>query len=135
MCIRDSYKSEPTNNLQHEKSKPSCSMSPILKEYLNKRIVIIKIDGECLIASLNGFDKNTNLFISDVFNRIGKEFICKAQLLRGSEIALVGLIDAENDDNLAPIDKENVPMLKDTKNRVENEHVIWEKVYESKAKK
>ncbi|EHN01668.1 Lsm8p [Saccharomyces cerevisiae x Saccharomyces kudriavzevii VIN7] len=107
-------------------------MSPILKEYLNKRVVIIKVDGQCLIASLNGFDKNTNLFISDVFNRIDKEFICKAQLLRGSEIALVGLIDSENDDSLAPIDEEGVPKLKDTRNIIENEHVIWGKVYDSK---
>nr|5VSU_H Chain H, U6 snRNA-associated Sm-like protein LSm8 [Saccharomyces cerevisiae S288C] len=110
------------------------SMSATLKDYLNKRVVIIKVDGECLIASLNGFDKNTNLFITNVFNRISKEFICKAQLLRGSEIALVGLIDAENDDSLAPIDEKKVPMLKDTKNKIENEHVIWEKVYESKTK-
>lgn len=115
-----------------KKNKPPCSMSPILKEYLNKRVVIIKVDGQCLIASLNGFDKNTNLFISDVFNRIDKEFICKAQLLRGSEIALVGLIDSENDDSLAPIDEEGVPKLKDTRNIIENEHVIWGKVYDSK---
>lgn len=101
---------------------------------MNKRVVIIKVDGECLIASLNGFDKNTNLFITDVFNRINKEFICKAQLLRGSEIALVGLIEAESDDSLAPIDEEKVPVLKDTKNRIEHEHVVWEKVYESKTK-
>ncbi|CAI4548212.1 AMM_1a_G0029420.mRNA.1.CDS.1 [Saccharomyces cerevisiae] len=118
----------------YKKNTLSCTMSATLKDYLNKRVVIIKVDGECLIASLNGFDKNTNLFITNVFNRISKEFICKAQLLRGSEIALVGLIDAENDDSLAPIDEKKVPMLKDTKNKIENEHVIWEKVYESKTK-
>ena len=118
----------------YKKNTLSCTMSATLKDYLNKRVVIIKVDGECLIASLNGFDKNTNLFITNVFNRISKEFICKAQLLRGSEIALVGLIDAENDDSLAPIDEKKVPMLKDTKNKIENEHVIWEKVSESKTK-
>ena len=123
-----------TSHSQYKKNTLSRTMSPTLKEYLNKRVVIIKVDGECLIANLNGFDKNTNLFITDVFNRINKEFICKAQLLRGSEIALVGLIDTESDDSLAPIDEEKVPMLKDTKNRIENEHVIWEKVYESKTK-
>nr|4M78_A Chain A, U6 snRNA-associated Sm-like protein LSm8 [Saccharomyces cerevisiae S288C]4M78_H Chain H, U6 snRNA-associated Sm-like protein LSm8 [Saccharomyces cerevisiae S288C]4M7A_A Chain A, U6 snRNA-associated Sm-like protein LSm8 [Saccharomyces cerevisiae S288C]4M7A_H Chain H, U6 snRNA-associated Sm-like protein LSm8 [Saccharomyces cerevisiae S288C]4M7D_A Chain A, U6 snRNA-associated Sm-like protein LSm8 [Saccharomyces cerevisiae S288C]4M7D_H Chain H, U6 snRNA-associated Sm-like protein LSm8 len=96
-------------------------MSATLKDYLNKRVVIILVDGESLIASLNGFDKNTNLFLTNVFNRISKEFISKAQLLRGSEIALVGLIDAENDDSLAPIDEKKVPMLKDTKNKIENE--------------
>ncbi|QID80479.1 U4/U6-U5 snRNP complex subunit lsm8 [Saccharomyces pastorianus] len=109
-------------------------MSPILKEYLNKRVVIIKTDGQCLIASLDGFDKNTNLFISNVFNRINKEFVCKAQILRGSEIALIGLLDIEDDDSLAPIDEAKIPMIKDTKNIIENEHIVWEKVYESKTK-
>ncbi|CAI4044232.1 hypothetical protein N7582_003174 [Saccharomyces uvarum] len=109
-------------------------MSPILKEYLNKRVVIIRTDGQCLIASLDGFDKNTNLFISNVFHRINKEFVCKAQILRGSEIALIGLLDIENDDGLASIDEAKIPMIKDTKNIIENEHIIWEKVYESKTK-
>ncbi|EDO17926.1 hypothetical protein Kpol_1010p42 [Vanderwaltozyma polyspora DSM 70294] len=103
-------------------------MSPLLKDYLNKKIVIITTEGRCLLATLEGFDKNTNLVLSQVHDRFGSSGVVQAvQLLRGSEVVSCGLLD-DGYDEADDLSNESVTPLKDTKNRIEDEYAIWEKI-------
>lgn len=110
-------------------------MSPLLKEYLYKKVVLVTTSGECLIATLEGFDKSTNLIVSKVYERFMGEdnILSEVQLLRGSEIVLCGLYE--------PSDVEKAResrfaldglRINDTKNRITDEHIIWTKVAEHK---
>ena len=109
-------------------------MSPLLKEYLSRRVVLITTSGECYIATLEGFDRNTNLIVSDVCDRFDKSrrVLSSVQLFRGSEVVACGLYEPDKDTD--PLEKEEeeairVHPLKDTKNIIENEHIIWTKVF------
>lgn len=112
-------------------------MSPLLKEYLNKKVVIITVEGQCFTANLEGFDKNTNLMLSNVRDRFNHELITSVQLLRGSEVVVCGLLE-EIEEGKKDVEDSGViiPMvkLKDTKNRILNEHLIWEQVWKQKRK-
>ncbi|GCE98609.1 hypothetical protein ZYGM_004612 [Zygosaccharomyces mellis] len=99
-------------------------MSPLLKDCLHKQVLVITTSGECILATLEGFDKNTNIIISDVVDRCTLRPTAMAQAVRGSEIVAIGPIDG--------VPTDTVSLLKDTKNKVPNEHLIWEKVYQSK---
>ncbi|AQZ17158.1 LSM8 (YJR022W) [Zygosaccharomyces parabailii] len=99
-------------------------MSPLLKDYLNRRVLVITTAGECLLATLEGFDKNTNLIMSDVIDRCSLKPIAMAQAVRGSEIVTIGPFEG----SLEP--SETLPKLKDTRNRVKDEYLIWEKVWQ-----
>lgn len=111
-------------------------MSPLLKEYLNKRIVLITTNGESFVGTLEGFDKSTNLIVSNLtlrFQSNRSDIISSVQLLRGSEIVACGLYDPNESD----IELEKQRSMKDfpihdTKNKIMNEHIIWKKVYENK---
>ncbi|CCF58352.1 hypothetical protein KAFR_0E01990 [Kazachstania africana CBS 2517] len=107
-------------------------MSPLLKEYLNKKVVIVTTEGQCVIGTLEGFDKSTNLLLSSVYERFAKpeDITSQVQILRGSEVVLCGLYDDKAD--LFGGTGGNVPSLKDTKNKVKDEHLIWFKVGRSK---
>ncbi|CCC69750.1 hypothetical protein NCAS_0D01690 [Naumovozyma castellii] len=113
------------------------TMSPLLKEYLNKKVVIITVEGQCFTANLEGFDKNTNLMLSNVRDRFNHELITSVQLLRGSEVVVCGLLE-EIEEGKKDVEDSGViiPMvkLKDTKNRILNEHLIWEQVWKQKRK-
>ncbi|CCE61101.1 hypothetical protein TPHA_0A00160 [Tetrapisispora phaffii CBS 4417] len=121
-------------------------MSPLLKDYLNRRITIVTTEGRCIIAKLEGYDKNTNLVLSsvvDYFASAADDKGISIQMLRGSEVVICGLLedDLENNDNEEEAVHENkkrkieeveaVP-IKDTKNIIKDEHLIWEKVWEEK---
>ncbi|KAL3230646.1 U6 snRNA-associated Sm-like protein LSm8 [Nakaseomyces bracarensis] len=90
-------------------------MSPLLKEYLNQRVVLVTTEGEVLEVLLEGYDKYTNLVVIDGG---------KVRLLRGSEVVLCGLLNED-------IDTSNV-RYKDTKNKVEDEHLVWARVWEQR---
>ncbi|SMN20776.1 similar to Saccharomyces cerevisiae YJR022W LSM8 Lsm (Like Sm) protein [Maudiozyma saulgeensis] len=115
-------------------------MSPLLKEYLNKKVVLVTTSGECFIATLEGFDKSTNLVVSNLTNRFidddntESNILSHVQLMRGSEIVACGLYE--------PTDQETAgesryivkaPTIHDTKNRVKDEHLVWMKVAEEKV--
>ncbi|QLG71024.1 hypothetical protein HG535_0B00620 [Zygotorulaspora mrakii] len=106
-------------------------MSPLLKDYLNRRIIVVKTDGEAFYATLEGFDKNTNLLLFNSRN-LNDEPICMAQVLRGSEIVLCGLV--EDDSNLT-LKLNSASNIKDTRNKVTNEYLIWEAVWKKQLKK
>lgn len=103
-------------------------MSPLLKDFLGQRIVIITTEGQCLVATLEGFDKNTNMLISNVHSRSNDALVSMAQVLRGSEIVLCGLLVENEEPNL-----HTVPTLKDTKNKIQDEYLIWEQVWEKQS--
>lgn len=105
-------------------------MSPLLKDYLGQRIVIITTEGQCFVATLEGFDKNTNMLISNVRSRSNNALVSMAQVLRGSEVVLCGLL-VENE----ALNLDTVPTLKDTKNKIQDEYLIWEQVWEKQAQK
>ena len=109
-------------------------MSPLLKEYLGRRVVLITTSGECYIATLEGFDRNTNLIVSNVCDRFDKSqgVLSHVQLFRGSEVVACGLY--EPDKNTDPLEGAiGVHPLRDTKNIIENEHVIWTKVFQQNS--
>lgn len=105
-------------------------MSPLLKTFLGKRILIVTTEGECLVATLEGFDKYTNLLLSNIFDSNDK-LVSMAQVLRGSEIVLCGM--PEDNDN-PTLKLEGVPKLKNTKNKIADEYLIWEAVWKSQSK-
>lgn len=107
-------------------------MSPLLKDFLNQRIVAVTTEGQCLVAMLQGFDKNTNLLLSDVHERFTGKAVSPAYILRGSEVVFCGLLEESAEEKFG----DSVPSpLRDTKNRVPNEHLIWRKVWESKSQR
>ncbi|VVT46825.1 uncharacterized protein SAPINGB_P001405 [Magnusiomyces paraingens] len=85
-----------------------------LKEYLEKKIAIITTDGRLLVGKLEGFDQATNLIISSTHERIitseeenepSSTVSLGLYLLKGNNVATVGLLDEEVD---AAIDWEKV---------------------------
>lgn len=103
-------------------------MSPLLKDYLNQRIVIVTTDGDCYVATLEGFDKSVNLLISDVRRRSDGEMVSLALTLRGSEVVLCGLLTSDHPEKLG-----DLPTLRDTKNKIQDEYLIWEEVWKSSS--
>uniref|UniRef100_A0AC35U157 U6 snRNA-associated Sm-like protein LSm8 n=1 Tax=Rhabditophanes sp. KR3021 TaxID=114890 RepID=A0AC35U157_9BILA len=81
-------------------------MTTTLDDYLNKRVQVITGDGRDIFGMLLGFDQTTNLIIEDarerIFSSAKKLEIAQLglQLIKGSNVALVGLIDAEVHDNI-----------------------------------
>lgn len=119
-------------------------MSPLLKDFLNKRVVVVTTDGQCFIALLEGFDKNTNLLLSDVRERFNHALVASSYLMRGTQVVCCGLLSEQGDLGfMLPSTPASAPSsgqapttaLKDTKNRIPNEHQIWEKVWAAKTAK
>lgn len=103
-------------------------MSPLLKDYLGQRIVIITTEGDCYVATLEGYDKSVNLLLSNVRRRSDDELLSIALTLRGSEVVVCGLLSNNEVGKLG----EEVPALKDTKNKVQDEYLIWEEVLKAR---
>lgn len=80
--------------------------------------------GECLLATLEGFDKNTNVVVSDVVDRYTSKPVAMAQAVRGSEIVAMGPFEGKLES------ADSLPRLKDTKNKIKDEYLIWEKVWQ-----
>lgn len=91
-------------------------MSPLLKQYLNKDIVVVTTAGEVMHVVLDGYDKYTNLVVKE-----GD----KIRLLRGSEIVVCGLLEDAKALEGLPMDSH---VYKDTKNVIKDEYLIWEAV-------
>lgn len=110
-------------------------MSPLLKDFLNKRIVIITTEGQCVTATLEGFDKSTNLLLSNVRERVSGDVVASSYLMRGNQVVCCGLL--EEAEGLGPdLTSDTVyTELKDTKNYVRDEHLIWQSVWAMKAGK
>ncbi|AGO13460.1 AaceriACL125Cp [[Ashbya] aceris (nom. inval.)] len=104
-------------------------MSPLLKDYLGRRVVVVTTDGRCLVATLEGFDKTTNLLLSDVRQRATGEGLASAFLLQGSQIVCCGPLEGG--------EPEQVPSatpLGDTRNVVAREHDIWARAWRARAR-
>ncbi|SCU97484.1 LANO_0E16138g1_1 [Lachancea nothofagi CBS 11611] len=108
-------------------------MSPLLKDFLNKRIVVVTTEGQCVCATLEGFDKSTNLLVSEVRDRVSGAHIATSYMMRGNQIVCCGLLDETDGSDTALVGPE-APTLKDTKNVVHDEHLIWQRVWASKQK-
>lgn len=117
-------------------------MSPLLKEYLNKKVIIITTDGHSIVGTLEGFDKSTNLFLSQVTNNYESTLkdstngIIPIQICRGSEIVCCGVVsmgeEEESEGNLANVSQWET--VGTTKNIVKDEHLIWKKLWQQKNK-
>lgn len=86
--------------------------------------MIITTEGECYVATLEGYDKSVNLLLSNVRRRSDDQLLSIALTLRGSEVVVCGLLP---DNEVEPLGEEVAP-LKDTKNKIKDEYMIWEKV-------
>lgn len=110
-------------------------MSPLLKEYLHQRVVVVTTEGECFTATLEGFDRSTNLVLAEIRDRFaGSEgpVLSHVQVLRGSEVVLVGLFEPAEGQEEAQLEvSATAAAIHDTKNKVDNEHLIWKAVGEA----
>ncbi|CCK72981.1 U4/U6-U5 snRNP complex subunit LSM8 KNAG_0M01280 [Huiozyma naganishii CBS 8797] len=98
-------------------------MSPLLKEYLNRDVVVVLTSGCVQQATLVGFDKNVNLLLWTA----GQHCV---RVLRGSEVVCVGLCPANTTATTGEtaVD-EGERYYADTKNNVPQEHLIWAQVW------
>lgn len=126
-------------------------MSPLLKEYLNQKVVVVTIDGHSIVGVLEGYDKSINLILSNVqsnynlhksikesSNSGGGGSIVSVQVCRGSEVVFCGVLSQEEEgegkmekeeesDTLRNITQWDI--LKTTKNIIKDEHLIWKQVW------
>lgn len=124
-------------------------MSPLLKEYLNKKVVIVTTDGHSIIGVLEGYDKSVNMILSNVQsnydpnkptdeeNDSNSNNILSIQVCRGSEIVFCGLVSKEQEEEKS-ITLKNVTqwdVLKTTKNIIKDEFLIWKQVWLQQQKK
>lgn len=125
-------------------------MSPLLKEYLNQKVVVVTIDGHSIVGVLEGYDKSINLILSNVQSNYnlhksikessnnGGGGIVSVQVCRGSEVVFCGVLSQEEEGE-GKMEKEeesdtlrNVTqwdILKTTKNIIKDEHLIWKQVW------
>mmetsp|Transcript_20103 Transcript_20103/g.50930 ORF Transcript_20103/g.50930 Transcript_20103/m.50930 type:complete len:97 (-) Transcript_20103:130-420(-) len=81
-------------------------MSQHLKDLVGKRISIIGNDGRNYVGMLKGLDQKTNLVLEDCTERVFAEDAgCRVVpigvfLVRGDNVAIVGEVDAEKDEQL-----------------------------------
>ncbi|AET41208.1 U4/U6-U5 snRNP complex subunit LSM8 Ecym_7382 [Eremothecium cymbalariae DBVPG len=104
-------------------------MSPLLKDFLNRQIVVITTEGDCFTATLEGYDKTTNLLLSNVKERLTGSKVAGSYLLQGSQIVCCGPL--EGSEEIGQEHLREMVQLKNTKNMVEMEHIVWSKVWES----
>ncbi|KTW28559.1 hypothetical protein T552_01820 [Pneumocystis carinii B80] len=77
-----------------------------LQAFVNQQVVIITSDGRVLTGYLTGFDQTINLILSQVdeklFSMEGTQItkVDGVYLVRGDNIAIVGLIDHEIHDQI-----------------------------------
>lgn len=134
-------------------------MSPLLKEYLNKKVVVVTTDGHSITGVLEGYDKSVNILLSNVQNNYNpsklvnnssdggtsdrSNNIISMQVCRGSEIVFCGILSEEGGEE--KIEKEvgtdtlkNITqwdILKTTKNIIKDEHLIWRQVWLQRQQK
>ena len=79
------------------------TMSKLLKEFVDKKVSVITNDGRLIVGTLKGFDNVTNAILEGCEERIfatdeGVERVpLGLYLVRGDNIACVGLINEEED--------------------------------------
>ncbi|KAG4304478.1 hypothetical protein PORY_002188 [Pneumocystis oryctolagi] len=72
-----------------------------LQAFVNQKVMIVTSDGRILTGHLTGFDQTINLIISEVdeklFSMEGTQVtkVDGAYLVRGDNIAVIGLVDLE----------------------------------------
>jgi len=80
-----------------------------LQNYVNKKVVILTCDSRTLIGTLLSCDQMTNLVLSGTHERIIRppeddepsvEIPHGLYLIRGDNVAIVGLVDEELDDSI-----------------------------------
>ncbi|KAK6201293.1 uncharacterized protein RJT21DRAFT_1239 [Scheffersomyces amazonensis] len=94
-----------------------------LKDFLEKRVRVISTDARLFEGILQGYDKSTNIVLSDCIERIiyseanepNQEIEMGLYLMRGGNIVCVGEVDEEQDDELDWINIKG-DTLKGTKN-------------------
>ncbi|PWA02996.1 hypothetical protein BB558_000834 [Smittium angustum] len=73
--------------------------------FVDKKVAVMTNDGRILVGMLTGFDQTTNLILQDSVERVfgsgseGVEFVnVGLYLIRGDEVAMVGLVDEKIDE-------------------------------------
>ncbi|KAL9081742.1 MAG: hypothetical protein Q9159_007075 [Coniocarpon cinnabarinum] len=81
-------------------------MSQNLKDYVNKKVLILTIDARTLIGNLETYDQSTNLVLSSTIERIirprddpepSETAEHGLYLVRGDNVCMVGLVNEELD--------------------------------------
>ncbi|KAJ1983209.1 U6 snRNA-associated Sm-like protein [Dimargaris verticillata] len=77
-----------------------------IQAYVNERVLVVTSDGRVIVGTLKGFDQVTNIVLADCQERIfspddGVEMApLGLYFIRGDNIAVVGLVDQEQDSSL-----------------------------------
>ncbi|KAJ2777670.1 U6 snRNA-associated Sm-like protein [Coemansia javaensis] len=77
-----------------------------LQPYVNQRVAVIMNDGRFVVGMLRGLDQTTNIIMQGCTERVfseseGVEVVdLGLYLIRGDNIAVIGLVDVDVDDTL-----------------------------------
>ncbi|KAJ9607750.1 snRNP Sm protein [Cladophialophora chaetospira] len=80
-----------------------------LNTYIDKKVLVITVDGRTLVGTLLSFDQVTNIVLNDTVERIirpaddpepSSQVSHGLYLVRGDNITIVGLVDEELDNSI-----------------------------------
>ncbi len=86
-----------------EKGGRSGKAVALLKDFVEKKVMLIMFDGRTVVGTLRGFDQTCNLVLEKAMERVfaarapPKEIALGLFLVRGENVACVGLVDDEKD--------------------------------------
>jgi U6 snRNA-associated Sm-like protein LSm8 len=94
-----------------------------LRDFEGKKVVVITTDARSFVGTLEGYDKSTNILLSNCIERIiypeedeeNQDVPLGLYMLRGGNVVCVGEIDADLDSKIEWL-KVQGNVLKDTKN-------------------
>ncbi|CCH62520.1 hypothetical protein TBLA_0H02350 [Henningerozyma blattae CBS 6284] len=89
----------------------------LLKDLLEQPVLVLTVEGDSICGSLDGFDKAGNVMVSNTHG---------LRVIRSSEVVFVASYDG---------DIKEFAHIKDTKNKIQDEYLIWEKVWSMKLQK
>lgn len=87
-------------------------MTTTLDAFVNQTVSIITSDGRNFIGTLKGFDQTINIIIDESHERVYsstsgvEQVMLGLHIIRGDNVAIIGLIDEELDNRL------NLPSIK-----------------------
>lgn len=94
------------NKSIESKATKSTGRKALLAEYIEKQVTVITNDGRNIVGWLYGFDQVCNLILERSFERVFANEVpvrivaLGLYVIRGDNIAVVGEIDSEKDDNM-----------------------------------
>lgn len=93
---------EETTKTKGEKSGGGKAVA-LLEEFVRQKVMLITFDGRTVVGTMRGFDQTCNLVLEKAIERVfiidetPKEVLLGLFLVRGENVACVGVLDEEKD--------------------------------------